>query len=232
MAKDAGRGGSWGVEQADCAGKPQAGRSRNCVLGFCGRSAPRGPVRRLGWSVISLFGHRTELLTQRHRKTGDDHVGHHGLGRHRVGVGPPSGSRRPGRAGRSAGAGVRRSGRFARSDRAHLEGPRGGPARGFPRPRGLCLHDAGAGGTGRVFLWRPMLGPIWWLGLPVATSPASGLVALIGFASGPEMNRSSPWGPPCPEPALRPGGKRCWGDCAPRRSRAWWPPLTRWTRPR
>ncbi len=68
----------------------------------------------------------------------------------------------------------------------------------FPDPEACVCTMLGLGGTGRVFLWRPMLGPVWWLGLPVATSPASGLVALIGFASGPEMNRIEPLGATLP----------------------------------
>ncbi len=59
---------------------------------------------------------------------------------------------------------------------------------------------------GRVALWRPgrESGPAW-LCLPLPRTCGPDLVALVGFAPGPEPRDG--WGPPCPERALKAWGQ-------------------------
>lgn len=108
-------------------------------------------------------------------------------------------------------------------------------AEDFPNAEAASCTVLGLGGPDRVFLWRPAksTGPIW-LGLPIPAAASGRLVALIGFASArwPDSERT-PWGPVCPEPALRAWGEAvherlktdssCW-IVTPRRSAP--PPLT------
>ena len=60
---------------------------------------------------------------------------------------------------------------------------------------------------GRVAVWRPGrdTGPVW-LCLPVPRSDGINLLALVGFAAD-SASVGPPWGPPCPERALRAWGQ-------------------------
>jgi HD-GYP domain-containing protein (c-di-GMP phosphodiesterase class II) len=61
---------------------------------------------------------------------------------------------------------------------------------------------------GRVMLWKPDAesGPLW-LGLRAALRGSDSLVALVGFSPGPTAAETDPWGPTCPERALRAWGR-------------------------
>jgi hypothetical protein len=61
---------------------------------------------------------------------------------------------------------------------------------------------------GLVMLWKPEpdSGPLW-LGLPVALTSSERLVAIVGFSSETDAEQSAPWGPACPQRALRAWGQ-------------------------
>lgn len=98
----------------------------------------------------------------------------------------------------------------------------------FPNPEAASCTVLGLEGLDRVFLWRPLptSGPVW-LGLPIPGEASGRLIALVGFTAGRGPETPTPWGPPCPEPALRAWGEAvherlrsdssCW-IAAPRRS--------------
>jgi HD-GYP domain-containing protein (c-di-GMP phosphodiesterase class II) len=60
----------------------------------------------------------------------------------------------------------------------------------------------------QVMVWRPdpEAGPLW-LGLPAALTGSATMVAIVGFAAGPAAAEAHPWGPACPERALRGWGR-------------------------
>ncbi|HWE40321.1 MAG TPA: HD domain-containing phosphohydrolase, partial [Isosphaeraceae bacterium] len=88
----------------------------------------------------------------------------------------------------------------------------GAPTDAFPDPTAIAAEARGRGSAG-AGLWRPdpAAGPSW-LVIPLARPGSADLLALAGFGPGPD---GVPWGPPCPERALR-----AWGQAIADRVRA------------